>query len=111
MSTEPSEYDAFGSPAATSIASEIAIPSEPDVSGKRSWNERPAWVRSDGDEWTVAPKVSISTCRYGLPSYDDRTCQISHSRSNTSQANARAEPHWPAPVSVVSLVRPASLLK
>jgi hypothetical protein len=29
--------------------------------------------------------------------------KTSHSRSNRRQAKARALPHWPAPVSVVSL--------
>lgn len=31
----------------------------------------------------------------------------SHSRPNCEQANASAEPHWPAPVSVTSLRIPA----
>ena len=31
----------------------------------------------------------------------------SHSRPNSEQANASAEPHWPAPVSVQSRLIPA----
>ncbi len=33
-----------------------------------------------------------------------------HSRPNCAQANDSAEPHWPAPVSVVSRVMPSCLL-
>ena len=33
-----------------------------------------------------------------------------HSMPRNWQARARAEPHWPAPVSVVSLVMPSCLL-
>ena len=36
--------------------------------------------------------------------------KTSHSRSKSLQANASAEPHWPAPVSVESLRIPASRL-
>ena len=32
----------------------------------------------------------------------------SHSSSKSVHANATAEPHWPAPVSVASLAMPAS---
>ena len=42
--------------AATSTASEIAIPSEPVVC---SACDRPASVMSEGERWTVAPQVSI----------------------------------------------------
>ena len=42
--------------AATSTASEIAIPSEPVVC---ALCERPASVTSEGERWTVAPQVSI----------------------------------------------------
>ncbi len=47
--------------AATSTASEIAMPSEPGVSGNLLRSSRPALVRSDGDECTVAPNVSMRT--------------------------------------------------
>jgi hypothetical protein len=47
-------------PAATSTASEIAIPRLPV--GCCAW-ERPASVRSDGLRWTVAPQVSIIAFR------------------------------------------------
>ena len=33
--------------------------------------------------------------------------KTSHSRPNSEQAKASDEPHWPAPVSVVSLRMPA----
>ena len=33
--------------------------------------------------------------------------KTSHSRPNSVQANASDEPHWPAPVSVVSFLTPA----
>ena len=33
--------------------------------------------------------------------------KTSHSRPNSVQANASAEPHWPAPVSVASCLMPA----
>jgi hypothetical protein len=33
--------------------------------------------------------------------------KTSHSRPNSMQENASAEPHWPAPVSVASLAIPA----
>ena len=36
--------------------------------------------------------------------------KTSHSMSNSEQAKASDEPHWPAPVSVVSLRMPASRL-
>ena len=33
-----------------------------------------------------------------------------HSRPNLEVASARAEPHWPAPVSVVSRLTPSRML-
>ena len=36
--------------------------------------------------------------------------KTSHSRPNSEQANAREEPHCPAPVSVVSFFTPACAL-
>jgi hypothetical protein len=51
------------------MASEIAMPREPGVSGKRSRNACPACVVSDGDGANVAPKVPTGTRRYGLLSY------------------------------------------
>ena len=99
-----------GSCAATSTASLIAIPSDPVESGCCARIVRPASVRSEGLGWTVPPKVSIMIRRYGFWSYDARTCQTSHSRSNWAHANASAVPHWPAPVSVVSFRIPAFAL-
>ena len=86
---------AVGSWAATSTASLIASPSEPGESGSLASIARPASVRSEGLGCTVPPNVSIMILRYGLASYDARTCQTSHSRSNCAQANASAVPHWP----------------
>ena len=91
-----------GSWAATSTAALIAMPSEPGEPGSSARMARPVLVRSDGLGWTVPPKVSIMMRRYGFWSYDARTCQTSHSRSNCAHANANAVPHWPAPVSVVN---------
>ena len=56
LRTLPSEYLVSSAVAATSTASEIAIPSEP----VGCWAcERPAFVRSDGERCTVAPQVCI----------------------------------------------------
>ena len=63
LSTEPSEYRVFGSLAATSTASEMAIPSDPDQLAGSAASCRPTSVRSDGERWTVAPKVSIISRR------------------------------------------------
>jgi hypothetical protein len=63
LSTDPSEYLQSGSWAATSTASEIAIPSEPVVCS--AW-PRPDCVRSDGERCTVAPQASIIERRYGF---------------------------------------------
>ena len=48
--------------------------------------------------------------RYGFCWYDAFTMNTRHSRSKTWQANDRAEPHCPAPVSVARRFVPASLL-
>jgi len=42
--------------------------------------------------------------------YDTRTMKICTSMPNTAPAKASDEPHWPAPVSVVSRFTPASRL-
>src|SRR3954452_17711596 len=69
--------------------------------------ERPESVRSDGDRCTVAPHVCIIERRYGFWSYDEPTMNTSHSRPKRRHANASDEPHWPAPVWVVSFLMPA----
>ena len=61
LSTEPRAYLVSGSRcAATSTASEMAMPSEP---GWSSGNARPAVVSRDGERCTVPPKVSMSVRR------------------------------------------------
>ena len=45
--------------------------------------------------------------RAGFWSYDERTCQTSHSMPYCAVAKASDVPHWPAPVSVVSRVTPS----
>ena len=52
----------------------------------------------------------MSSRRYGFWSYDARTCHTSQSMPYRAEANASALPHWPAPVSVVSLVTPSAAL-
>ena len=59
LSTEPRAYRVFGSLAATSTASEIAMPSEPDQFFGSAASARPTSVRSDGERWTRPPKASI----------------------------------------------------
>jgi hypothetical protein len=96
--------------AATSTASEMAMPSEPGELGSLASTARPAAVRSDGEGWITPPNVSIMIFRYGFWSYDARTCQISQSSPYCAQAKASAVPHCPAPVSVVSRRMPAAAL-
>ena len=55
LSTEPSEYFTAGSLAATSTASEIAMPSEPGLSGCSLRMARPESVSVDGDGMQRAP--------------------------------------------------------
>ena len=94
-------------PAATSTASEIAIPRLPELC---SACERPASVRSEGLRWTVPPQVSIIALRYGFWSYEMPTMKTSHSSPKSWQARDSADPHCPAPVSVESFRIPASRL-
>ncbi len=58
----------------------------------------------------VAPQVCIIVFRIGFCSKLMRTMKTLHSRPISAQANARALPHWPAPVSVVSFLMPNCLL-
>ena len=99
MSTEPRAYLLLSSCAATSTASEIAMPSEP---GWSSGNALPDSVSRLGERCTVPPNTSISVRRWGFVSYDAPTCHTSHSTSKSAAAYDSAVPHWPAPVSVVS---------
>src|SRR5258706_12772202 len=80
----------------------MAIPRLPGESGSLARIPRPALVSFVGDACTVAPQVSIIALRYGFCSYEILTMYTVTSRPNRAPANARAEPHWPAPVSVVA---------
>jgi hypothetical protein len=53
-------------PAASSTASEIAMPRLPGESGSRWSMARPELVSGDGLGTTLAPHVSIITRRYGF---------------------------------------------
>ena len=66
--------------AATSTASEMAIPRLPGLDGSAASIALPAAVASDGDGCTVAPHVSIISRRYGFWSKDARTCHTSQLR-------------------------------
>src|ERR1700730_10620836 len=107
LTTEPSEYLASSCVAASSTASEIAMPRLPGESGSAARIPRPALVRLVGEAWTVAPQVSIIALRYGFCSYDTLTMYTVTSRPKRAPANASAEPHCPAPVSVVSRLTPS----
>jgi hypothetical protein len=48
------------------MASLMAMPSDPGVSGILARMFRPAWVWSDGLGMHVAPQVSIMSRRYGF---------------------------------------------
>ena len=88
----------------------MAIPSEPGWPGFSASRLRPYSVTGDGLGCTVAPQISIIVLRYGFWRYEAATCHTSHSMSYWAQAKARALPHWPAPVSVVSFVTPSAWL-
>jgi hypothetical protein len=59
--------------AASSTASEIAIPRLPGESGCSARIARPAFVSSDGLATTSAPQVWIIERRYGFCSYETLT--------------------------------------
>ena len=59
LTTDPSEYLASSWVAASSTASEIAMPRLPGESGSSARMPRPALVSLVGDACTVAPQVSI----------------------------------------------------
>ena len=70
----------------------------------------PYFVWLLGLAYTCAPKFSMIMRRYGFWKYDTLTMYTSSAIWKKLQAMASAEPHWPAPVSVVSAFVPASLL-
>ena len=96
--------------AAISIASLIAIPSDPVESGCASRIFFPASVVDVGDGRTSAPNVSMKIRRYGFCSYEAFTMNTRHSSPKKLHAIASDEPHWPAPVSVEMRFVPACLL-
>src|SRR2546421_11085638 len=110
LTTEPSAYLESSRVAASSTASLIAMPRLPGESGSRARMERPELVRSVGDGGTVAPHVSIRARRYGFCWYETLTMYTVHCRPNIWLASASAEPHCPAPVSVLSRVTFSFLL-
>ncbi len=65
---------------AASMASEIAMPRLPGVSGICSRMVRPAWVSGDGDGTQRAPHVSIMVLRKGFCSKLTRTIHTSTCR-------------------------------
>ncbi len=96
--------------AATSMASLMAIPSDPVESGFASRIFFPTCVVLEGDGRTSAPNVSMKIRRYGFCSYEALTMNTRHSRSKNRHAIESADPHCPAPVSVAMRRTPASLL-
>lgn len=74
LRTLPRQYLVSELVAATSTASEIAMPRLPGLDGSDSRILRPDSVTVEGDGWTFAPHVSIISLRYGFWSYEARTC-------------------------------------
>ena len=66
LSTEPSEYFVSSCVAASSTASEMAMPSDPFERESFARMLRPATVLSVGDENTFAPQACIIERRYGF---------------------------------------------
>ena len=73
LSTLPSEYEVSSRCAASSTASEIAIPRLPGVSGNSSRIARPLCVSLDGLATISAPQSWIIERRNGFCSYEIRT--------------------------------------
>ena len=59
MSTEPSVYLQWGVVVASSMASLMAVPSDPGWLGSRVMMSLPARVLIEGEPSTVAPKVRM----------------------------------------------------
>ena len=66
FSTEPSEYLVSSRWAASSTASEMAMPRLPGDCGSFASTARPAAVSRDGLATTLPPQVSIKSRRYGF---------------------------------------------
>ena len=108
--TEPSAYLIFESLAHLSTASEIAIPRLPVEFGFSCNIFLPISVSFEGLAIQRAPKASIIAFLYGFCIKLTLTINTSKSIPNFEQANAKEEPHCPAPVSVVILSIPSFLL-
>ena len=67
-STEPSAYLAspLGEVTHASMASEMAMPSEPGEAGSSSSTLAPNAVLGEGDGWMDAPQLSMKALRYGF---------------------------------------------
>ena len=83
------------------------MPRLPVESGCSARIARPAFVSSDGLATTRPPNASMRPRRYGFWSYETFTIHTSTSRPKTPPAKASAEPHCPAPVSVVRRFTPS----
>ncbi len=70
LRTLPSEYAVSSRPAASSTASEMAMPRLPGESGCSARIARPDWVSSDGLATISAPQAWISERRNGFCSYE-----------------------------------------
>src|SRR5450631_2290658 len=92
------------------MASLMAMPRLPGVSGMLAKIVRPALVSLDGLATQLAPHTCIIILRNGFWSKLIRTMKTLHSSPIRLQANARAVPHCPAPVSVVRRLMPNFLL-
>src|SRR5690606_34812587 len=108
-STEPRAYLVSARLAASSTASEMAMPSEPWLLGSAARILRPASVRLLGLAITSPPQVCIIERRNGFWSKLTFTMYTRTSMPNIWPASDSDEPHWPAPVSVVKRVIPACL--
>ena len=95
---------------AASMASLMAMPRLPGVSGMLARMVRPALVRLLGLAMQFAPHTCIISLRKGFCSKLMRTMKTLHSRPIRLHAKASALPHCPAPVSVVSRLIPNCLL-
>ena len=93
---------------AASTASEIAQPSDPVVPGCAALIARPTFVFIEGDGVTSAPYVRITSRRNGFCSYEHFTMYTWQSSPKNAHAIESAVPHWPAPVSVVTPLRPCA---
>src|SRR5512146_2773138 len=88
----------------------MAMPSEPGVLGISARIFLPAFVSLLGLATQFAPQTCIISFLKGFWSKLIRTMKTLHSRPMSLHAKARAEPHWPAPVSVVRRLIPNCLL-